>query len=394
MRRFRSSPWAGLVVGLILAGPGRAAAEEDVDYLDLAGVLARDGKFERASNTLAQVDPEADEVDRPRFFFVRGLVRLNLSLFSQAAEDFERAVEEKRAQAEADEDVTFDPRWAVYLGQARFYANQYEAALEAFEAAGEAADASQSTYALRGEAYKKLARYEEAWDVFNEGIARYPEYDELKRRRIFLAIDRRLYQTAAQLGTEFLQGSEAAVADYLAIGAALYQAGSVTEALEFFELAKLQFPRNQKVALELGKLYRDRDMYRTAALILERASLRGGDDVIVEAAELYRKAGDRFMALSLNARIRDSKKRLRQRLALLLEMQRFELVAFMDRDLERTGLIEDESLRYALAYAHFKVGDYERADELLSGLKDPSIFRQATELRKVMTDCRGERWRC
>lgn len=379
---------------LVVAPAGVLHAEEDIDYLDLAGVLIRDGKYDRASNTLSQIDLEQDDVDRARLHFLRGLVRLNLSLYSQAAEDFDLAIREQSTKAAQDEEVTLDRRWYVYLAQAYFYSNQYEESLNAFAEAGEVADSIQSTFALRGEAFKKLERYEDAWEIFRRGIEQYPNYQELQRRRVFLAIDRKLYQAAAELGRDYLRDSDATARDYLAIGAALYQAGSRSEALEFFELANLQFPGSEEVSLELAKLYRDKGMYRTAALLLERASLGGSDDLTIEAAELYRRAGEPFKALSLNARVADSEKRLRQRLGILLEMRRYELVALMDRDLRRVGLLKDESLKYALAYAHFKTGNYERADELLSGLKDPSIFRQATELRKAMADCRDERWRC
>jgi len=56
--------------------------------------------------------------------------------------------------------------------------------------------------------------------------------------------------------------------------------------------------------------------------------------------------------------------------------------------------LKDDTIRYAVAYAFFKSGDYDRADRLLSGISEPDIFRQATELRKAMEDCRNEQWRC
>lgn len=383
-----------LVAALSSAWNSSAKAGEDVDYLDLAGVLIRDGKYDRASNTLSQVDLEEGEIDLPRFHFLRGLVRLNLNLFNQAAEDFQTAIREQQRAAQADEDVALDPRWYVYLAQAHFYSNEYEKTLSAFQKAGKIADTIPSTFALRGEAFKKLQQYEKAWEMFSTGSALFPDYQELRRRLVFLAIDRKLYRAATELGRAYLRDSNAGAQDYLAIGAALYQAGSRPEALELHELAHLRFPNSEQVSLQLGKLYREQGMDRAAALILERASFRGSDDLALESAELYRRAGEPFRALALNARIADSEKRLRQRLGILLEMRRYELVAFMGKDLRRVGLLEDENLRYALAYAHFKVGNYERADRLLSGLENPSVFRQATELRKAMADCREERWRC
>jgi hypothetical protein len=66
----------------------------------------------------------------------------------------------------------------------------------------------------------------------------------------------------------------------------------------------------------------------------------------------------------------------------------------MDRDLRRNGLLQDESIRYALAYAHFRTGSFERVDKLLSGISDPDLFRKATELRRSMEECGEQQWQC
>ena len=50
----------------------------------------------------------------------------------------------------------------------------------------------------------------------------------------------------------------------------------------------------------------------------------------------------------------------------------------------RLGLLDDDRVRYGLAYAWMQVGDLQRADRLLGGISDPAVFRQATELRRAM----------
>ncbi len=359
--------------------------KEEVNYLDLATVLVRDGKYDRASGVLAQVNQDDEELDKARFFLLRGLVRLNLSLFSQAAEDFEASIAAGQAA----------PIVAVYLGQAYFYSNQYDKSLAAFEKQPAKVAEIQATFAMRGEALWKLERYEEAWSMLSEGQKRYPNYTELLRRKAFYAIERRLYHVSADLGAEYLQRTQASYQDYLAIGTALYRSGSVDESLRFLELARLRYPDEVPVTVELARVYKDQQMYRTAGGLLEQAALKTGKDaLLVEAGELFRSSHDPFRTLALNGRIADNQKRLRQRLSVLIELRDYELVATMERPLQRSGLLDDESIRYALAYALFKTKNYDRAEKLLTGIRDPAIFRQATELRKAMVDCRGQQWRC
>lgn len=378
------------ILALALAVPATARAEkkddaEEVDYLDLATLLVRDGKYERASNILAQVDLEDEALDKGRFHLLRGLVRLNLSLFNQAAVDLEAAIANGQAA----------PIVPIYLGQAYFYSRDYDKALRAFARSPEKAAEIPSTFAMRAEAAWKLESTEEAWEILNEGLRRHPEYHELLRRKVFYAIEQKLYAAAAELGRAYLEETEASYQDYLGIGQALFRSGSVDEALRFLEIARLRFPDEVAVASALAKIYTQQSKYRAAAELLERASMHtASDEVLVEASELFRKSGELFRALALNARVAKSDLRLRQRLSILLELRRYEMVAAMEKDLQRVRLLDDESIRYAVAYAHFKTRRYDHAEELLEGLSDPEIFRQATDLRKAMLDCRAERWRC
>ena len=381
---------------LALTSPAEAKKKkkaEEINFLDLATVLVRDANYQRASAVLAQVDPKDEALDKERFYLLRGIIRLNLSLYSQASEDFEASIAAPPLDEDAEKKVA--PIVYVYLGQAYFYSNQFEKALDAFAQAPQKSAEIQSTFAMRAEAAWKLERYEEAWGLLSEGQRSHPGYHELLRRKVFYAIEQRLYSVASALGRDYLQRTQAGFKDYLAIGTALYRSGSAQESLRFLELARLRYPNEVPVTVELARVYKDERQYRTAGALLENAALKTGEDaLVVEAGELFRRANDPFRTLALNSRIADSEKRLRQRLSVLVEMRDYELVATMDRDLERVGLLKDESIRYALAYAHFKTKNFARADKLLSGLRDPQIFRQATDLRKAMVDCRGQQWRC
>ncbi|MCB9651572.1 MAG: hypothetical protein H6730_34000 [Deltaproteobacteria bacterium] len=381
-----------IAVGVLIAaiatpaeGARKKKKKEEVNYIDLATVMIRDGHYDRAQQALAQVDLSAEGVDLGRFHTLRGLVELHSELYRQAADDFSAAVE-----SGADSPIV-----QVYLGQALFYSKDFRGAITALDRAGAKADEIPGTYAMRAEAYWHLEDSVNAWRTLEEGTARHPTFTELVRRKIFLAVQLGLYQVAAELGREYLKNSEATYEDQLAIGQALVRSGSVKEGLEFLERAHLQYPERPAVLMDLAKVYQGLSMYRTAATLLEPVALTGDANLAGQGAELYRAAGMYFQALALNARIPDSKARLRQRLAILLDMQRYDMVASMARDLTRVGLIqEDENIRYAVAFAYFKERDYERAETLLKGIRDPSLFRKATEVRKAMEDCRDQMWKC
>ncbi|MGH8033991.1 MAG: hypothetical protein ACREO9_02110, partial [Lysobacterales bacterium] len=110
--------------------------------------------------------------------------------------------------------------------------------------------------------------------------------------------------------------------------------------------------------------------------------------------ELYRRSGQIHRALMLNSQLSDQSEKFRQRLAIYLQMQRFEQVVAMETALRRTGLMENEDLRYAMAYALFNTGEFEAAETYLGTLNRPDLFRKAAELRRAIVDCAGDRWKC
>lgn len=372
------------------------ARKGEVNYLDLAAVLARDGNYQRAEIALKQVDQEDEDFDRGRFYLVRGIIGLNRGLYKQAAEDFQTSVKAaEQQQAEDDEAPGPVPILFVYLGQAHFYSEQYEDALSAMERAGAKADEIQSTFALRAESLWKLGRHGASWTMLNRGMKLYPKYNELLRRKLYYAIELKLYHVASKLGTVYLARSNAGYEDYLALGQALSKSGSQKEGLRFLELARLRAPAAPAPSIELAKAYKEQQQFRTAASIMERVALRGTPEAFVEAAELYRTSGEALQALSLNRFIADSQARLRQRLAIALDMREYSVVTSMDKDLRRTGLVRtDENIRYAVAYAHFKEGDFTRAKKLLTGISSPELFRKATAVRDAMNRCIDSPWSC
>lgn len=386
------------LVASLVAGPSLALAAKkgQVDYLQLAAVLARDGNYDRAQIALQQVDQGQEDFDWGRFHLVQGIIRLNQGLYSQAAEDFQSSISFAEEQRKEDPELPGPkPILFVYLGQSLFYSQQYEGALTAMERAGAKAEEIPSTFALRATSLWKLQRRAESWDMLNRGMKRHPDYGELLRRKLYYSIELKLYKVAADLGTVYLARTDAGYEDYLALGQALSRSGSDEDGLRFLELARLRAPAEPVVGVELARAYKGRQQFRVAASLMERVALFGQPEAYVEAAELYRIAGESMQALSLNRFIADSKARLRQRLAIALDMRDYSIVTTMEKDLRRTGLLrDDENIRYAVAYAHFKSGNFDRTQDLLAGLRTPELFRKGTALREAMNRCADTPWNC
>jgi tetratricopeptide (TPR) repeat protein len=373
-----------LVLALLGAAPVQADSKaEDVDYLALAALMLRDGNIDRAIVALDQVDAGAEGVDLVRYYTLRGMAHMRRNEFEPARDALNQAV----AAGEASAIVH------VYLAQVNFELKDYAATIESLDRAGAAVARVPSVYHMRAQCYWLLDDPVMALATLDQAAVVFPEDSTFVRRKVFYLVDLGLFKEAVVEGRQYLEGSAGRLEDYVALGNALRSSGELEEAAHFLERAQLLYPESTDIKKVLAHVYIQREEMTAAADILYQASLLD-PTLLGEAAELYRRSGQTYRALTLNSQILDQAEKLRQRLALYLELQNFEQAAAMETPLRRVGLLEDEDLRYAIAYALFKTGEFQQAELHLAALNRPDLFRKAAELRRAIQDCVQDSWKC
>lgn len=353
------------------------------DFLGMAAMLLKDGHYQRALMALQSVDITAEDADLIRFYTLQGLAYLSLDDLSAAKHSLQQSVE----KGQADKMI-----W-IYLAQTYYGLKEYRKTVESVNKAGIKADEYPGMFEMQAQSNWHLKEYAAAISVLNSAQEKFPKDHRFLRRKVFYLLELGLYQNAAEAGKQYLQRSKASVKEYIAIGNALRLSRQFPEALRILEIANLQFSSDAMVAKVLAHTYMDQGQLNTAAQIFEQAALYN-PELTAEAGEIYRRAGRLYRALSLNAGIRDIKVKLKQRLALLLALKRYEAAANMNSALYRTGLLKKESIRYALAYAYFNIGQYDKSINQLKYLKEPELFKKGVELRKVITECQESLWEC
>lgn len=374
-----------LLVGLLCTATSVSAQEDgdDINFLDLAALMLRDGNLDRAIVALDQVDLQAEETDLLRYYTLRGMAHLRRNEYELAADALESAIETGAAESVVH----------VYLAQAYFSLERYRDVLTALDRAGPELARVASIYHMRAQCHWLLEEPAMALAVLDQASTVFPGDPGFQRRKVFFLMDLGLYQEAAEQGGEYLSRSEGKLEDYVGLGNAMRASGQLDEAAKLLEYAKLKYPTDTGVKKVLANTYMDRESLNAAADLVLEASLF--DPALTsEAAELYRRAGRPQRALMLNGEVQDQTVKLKQRLALYLETGQYARAASMERDLTRLGLLDDEDIRYALAYAYFKNGDFEATERQLQQLTRPDLFRKAAELRSVIQDCAEDTWQC
>lgn len=386
MRMRRAVLSAVLCVGLGVL-PGVAVAQDDhtEDPVALAALLIADGNVDRARAVLGDVDPTAKGVDVVRYWTLQGLLHLDAGHPADAANALEKA---RLAAGDLP-----DPLLLLTLARARVLAGDPTGALEALDAGGPDVAALASAWTLRARAHRDRGDLVGALSAMDEGLARFPEQKALRRQQIMLLIEQGLTREAGVLANSLLERPDTTEEDVLVIAEALRLAGVHDRATELLEAALLSDPTSLEVRVRLAVVHLDADRPFAAARLFETA-IAMDPEYAANAATLYLAAGRPGLALQANAQVQDAEAKVTQRFTILAQTGAWEQAAALAPRLARLGALDDESLRYGLAYAHFETGDYPAAEALLLGIEDARLFRQSTALRQAIQKCRSAPEQC
>ncbi len=376
-----------LIILLLMISLNAFAAEkkasDEIDHIGLAALLLKDGFVNRANDELNQVNTEDEKLDMGRYFTLRGLVATKLGAYAQANKFF--------AQALNFEGV--DRGLYLYIAQNSFKLKEYRAALEAISQAGPIADEKSSVISLKAECYWRLKEQNQALDVLKSGIQKFATEWNFYKQRFNYLVTLKLYQSALEDAQVYLENAKPTEKTVLSFISALRKSGDTDKAIELAEQANIRFITSADITVMLAHLYIDKEMIQAAADLFDQASIED-DKYTKEAAEMMRRAHQFILALYKNSQMLEAKEKLKQRMAIFIEFGAYERIIASVQALERSELIEDESIRYALAYSYYMVGQYEESEAELKQLTRPDLFNKATELRKNMEKCKNNHWEC
>jgi len=376
------------------AGLAKAAASaeggepgEDLDRLALAALMVRDRHWDRAAAVLAEVDAQDPELDRGRYFLLRGLVRVEQGDARGGAGDLRTALD------------AGDQDGLLWLQLSRAWLD----AGDPGEAAAALADARVSApelpetvggyWLMLARAHQQGGASGEAWTALAEGRARFPELRELLRLQVLLLLEMKLYGEAAELGQGWLDGAGDEVEPWLVLAEAFRLSGDPDRALVLLEQARLRFPDDAGIPKQLAHGLLSLGRPYVAAMLLSDVAEQDAT-LWQPVAESWRRAGRTDRALEANAKVPDTAERTRQRLGILLEREDFERAVSLHARASRLGLLQDDGVAYGLAYARFRSGDLDGAERLLQQISDPRVFKLAIGLRQAMDSCREAPWEC
>lgn len=371
------------------------------DPLALARRLLQDGEPNRAALALADLDPKQEGVDRKGYERLMGLVHYRLNTYQSAAPHF------KAALKLGDQ----DPSLFYFYARTLVELKDLKKALQILDQAPDSLWETEVAWRLKLQCIYQDQGAVSTYPLLEMMIQRFPKNREIREQRIRLLCELGLFQSASELALQDLQdlqdeshslSSASSLSSnnenqLLAYAQILSETGKEKEASLLLEKGLLLFESdtllNSKLRQRLAHSYLQQNRPFSAAEILFPLALKDPKHALY-TSELYRRAGQVDRALWMNRLVADQKSKLKQRLTLLIEEERYEeSAALLDR-IQRLGLLEDEAIIYALAYAFYRVYEFPQAELLLSKLMSDGFYEKGIQLRKAIDQCRRDAWRC
>lgn len=340
-----------------------SAFAAEVDRLAVAARLLADGLPDRAADVLREVEPRPKELGR--YHTLRGLVAFENGQHAVAAEQLALATEHE-----------VPPIAWVTLAAARVELERWEPALVALESVNEPLPA---VPLLQGRALSGLGRHGEALQALLDGRAAHPTDVQLVSETVRQLTALGLYAEVLHTAPSDLAAVDAPMLAWERVLQGLIEGRAWYETVAFGEELLLVHPDSLRARLGLASACLELEQNDCAGHWLAEAAALD-PTYAVQASEVFRRTGELDRALYLNSLVVDPAAKARQRLGLLVEQEAYAEATALDPRLVRLGLLEEDAVTYALAYAHVQVGNRERAEQLVTRLVQPAFARQGTVL--------------
>ncbi len=398
--------------------------ETAIDHLSMASMMIYDARYDVAKDELKLIDKNLPTFDAAKFYTVSGVLDSKLENHESAVVNYIKAIEatnvkkfeapkvqkkekylftvgssevEKKSSIPAynPEAVRADKisQLYLYLSQSYYKMKDYKNTVVSLDNAGERGKNKAALYTLRAECYWKLKDYSNAINALSIGSAKFPEDTRLLKQKFYYYADLKLYQAAMEASKAYMSQAGSGVSEYIALAQMLIGANEINQAIVLLEETKLKYPKDATVGILLGHMYLKKDMKNSTALLFE-ASANYDKKYLKDAIEMNRRAQRLPHAIYLNSQNTDKVDQVKQEVAISLDRGEYKKVIGLKDALERYKLLDDENMRYALAYAYYMAGDYNKAEEHLKRITDSELFSKATLIRKNIEKCKNDAMEC
>lgn len=352
-----------------------AMANAVEDPVLLAAKLVGDGNYSRAQSIVSTIDVEDLGEHVATYYTTIGLISLQQGYYSEALSYFEEAKRNVEEGKEGPSTVTL----ALYIAQCFYMLEEYTTALTTLQ---EADQERLETLILQSKSTLKLQKWEECWSFVHRAKQLHPHSLEIWEIEFSMYIQLKLEQRIADTIAQFIETQVVPEETYLKLSREMIDASLYDSASTLLQLGRYQF---YSEPLWAASAYVEilLENWLVAGDLLAVLS-QSDPKYALEAATMYQKGDDISKALLYNSLALDSEEKVKQRFSIFIASKRYEQAIALEQRLQQWKLIEDENIRYGMAYAFYFVEEDTKSLQYLKGISSPKLFDQSLALRRAV----------
>lgn len=337
---------------------------DELSELDLVEVLIRDDKLDLAQQEL-EGKPQSS-----RYWILRGHLEMARKNFAQGLHNY--------LKSEPSEERS------LFLARSSYGLQKYEDCRKQYRQSGHLWKKSEEDIIAKSKCEFQTKSWQEALDSLEQGELVFKSFS-LKREHVALLLDLGLNQLALSLATS--EYGSVRSSELLSLAQLFSEKKATKENLAFVEYARAMAPRDIEIQVLSAQLaFQTGHLRTTLDSLIRSAALSPRYQFHV--AELYREMGKFEQATFHSQLIQDSQERLRSRMAIYLDRKNYSLVASMDSLVGREAGAGDDEARYAVAYALFAQGNFDRSFSYLNSIRQSSLIEKTSQLKKTLKEAR------
>jgi thioredoxin-like negative regulator of GroEL len=374
-----------LLLSILLFATSAQAFVKDPVYDDLEGyeliqVLIRDGKLDLAWEELKQ--NKIKNTDPGKYQLLMGKYYVGKNEWAKALTHFQKAQKQANIQNEAD----------LQTARTQFQLKDFAQCQELYNKKTTEVLLLENDFILKAQCEHKSKLPQKSWMTLLQGKEKFPSFS-IERELISLKATLGMNHEALTDALEWLHGKNVMSSQFMNLAEIFHSQGREEEALMVLEAGRAREPMNAEINLTLSQMYFQKNLLRASAEGFARAA-ESDNKYYYHAAELHRQLGDVQRSSYYNIYIEDPKEKLKQRIAGLVDIGNFPLIASLESIIQRSELSKDDEIRYALAYSLVREGQIEMPLKYLSQITKPELIEKTTVLRKTLIDCQEKKSSC
>ncbi len=356
---------------------------DEYDSYALVEVLINEGRYELAQTFLNQLSSQEKE-NKSSLNFWQGVI-----FFYQ--KNFPLALRHLKAYPFTKNPV-MDQKRQLFRARSFHAINKIEDCLNTYTLVIETPQSSESDFISFSECLIKKRELSQLFSILLKGQNRFRSLKLLNHStQTFLNMG--LGHWAAEWALEQLAKDSQQASDFVTISEIFLKAQQTEDALKILELGRTKYIQSHEIELSLVSLYFQKNWLLSVDEAFLRASLVK-PEYNYHLAELNRQLGRFERSQFFNLSIQDKTKRLKQKIATLVDQNRFGQIASLEPQIQRSELIEQDEIRYALAYSLVQAGEWNRPIEYVTTIQSKDLIEKAIQLRKTLEDCRDKGQSC